>query len=44
MMSAPDPYLVFIYNADNGFIEALKDDLMATVRERLDERGLQQGE
>ncbi len=43
-MSAPDPYLVFVYNADSGFIETLKDDLMETVKERLDERGLQQGE
>ena len=25
MMSVPDPYLVFVYNADSGFFEALKD-------------------
>ena len=30
-MSAPDPKLVFVYNADSGFLEALRDGMTKIV-------------
>lgn len=30
-MSVSDPHLVFVYNADSGFIEALKDGVMKVL-------------